>query len=607
MPDIQILSPLLANQIAAGEVVERPASVVKELVENCIDAGASKISVTIEGGGFESIAVTDDGAGIPAAQCRTAFLRHATSKIRETEDLQNIQTMGFRGEALASIASVSAVELYTRTKDESTGTYLLIEAGEMKAQNEIAHPGGTKIVVSNLFLNVPARRKFLKAAHTEAGYVGDVVARAILSHPEIAFRYTANGRTVYESFGDNNLLHAIHQVYGPGFAAQLLPVEMDNGYMQVSGYIGKSELTRPNRAYQTIFVNDRVIRSQRLSQALQRAYATRVMAGRYPVAILNIRISGREIDVNVHPDKTEIRFSDEARVDNTLCAAVSAALQNSAVPVGAIESPGRHSICPPEPIAPSPQRSDLLAQAMRMRDSSKGGKLIFRESANSYASFRALPSQAGKTPLYAVPNAPVAPVKPPPAPPRPKPLPIDDCRLLGCAFSTYWIAEQGDALLLIDQHAAHERILYEKLRNKEISFGSQVLMFPQELTLLPDEMRALREHAALLCKCGLEWEEMGETCINISAFPVLSGRVLPEIFLHDILDGASAADLQYEKLVQTACKHAVKAGDALTEQEIRTLLRTLESEDIPLTCPHGRPVITTLHRRDIEKMFKRIV
>jgi len=244
---------------------------------------------------------------------------------------------------------------------------------------------------------------------------------------------------------------------------------------------------------------------------------------------------------------------------------------------------------------------------MRMRDSSKGGKLIFRESANSYASFRALPSQAGKTPLYAVPNAPVAPVKPPPAPPRPKPLPIDDCRLLGCAFSTYWIAEQGDALLLIDQHAAHERILYEKLRNKEISFGSQVLMFPQELTLLPDEMRALREHAALLCKCGLEWEEMGETCINISAFPVLSGRVLPEIFLHDILDGASAADLQYEKLVQTACKHAVKAGDALTEQEIRTLLRTLESEDIPLTCPHGRPVITTLHRRDIEKMFKRIV
>lgn len=619
MADIQILSPLLANQIAAGEVVERPASVVKELVENAMDANAKSISVSMEGGGFESITITDDGQGIPATQCCSAFLRHATSKISSAADLQDIQTMGFRGEALASIASVSAVELFTRSQDEEMGAYLLIEAGERKVQNAIAYPGGTKLVVSNLFMNVPVRRKFLKSPHTEAGYVGDVMARCILSHPEIAFRYTVNGRLVYESFGDASLLNAIHQVYGADIAAQLLPVEMDNGYIQISGFVGKPELTRPNRAYQIIIVNGRVIRSQKLSYVLQRAYATRVMAGRHPVAVLNIRISNREIDVNVHPAKTEIRFSDEGRVENSLCAAVAAALQKSMMPVWEEKPQPDFSEAkknPPREIDKSfGQRADLLAQAMRMRHmkgSSERETLSLREPQHDYASFHTVSAQAGKTPQYAVPivQAPTAAeqegkILPPVG--TPAPLIEEELRLLGCVFSTYWLATCGETLFLIDQHAAHERILYEKLRNAEAPFAAQILMFPQECALLPNEMRVLREHEVTLRKSGFAWEEAGETAISLSALPSLNGRVLSELFLHDILNGATAEDLQFEKIVQVACKHAVKAGDALSEEELRALLHAFETEEIPRTCPHGRPIIVTLQKRDIEKMFKRIV
>ncbi len=321
MARIQILQPHTANQIAAGEVVERPASVVKELVENAIDAHATSISVEIEDGGVRSIIVIDNGTGIAAEDCKAAFLRHATSKIRTIEDLSSLHTMGFRGEALASIAAVSAVSLTTRTADSETGTRIQVDGGVFSATENMACVPGTAMCVRDLFANVPARLKFLKSNRTEAGYVGDFMARMILSHPEIAFRYVSNGNVIYETYGDNDLFNAIFCIYGASVADRLIRVTYDNAYLKLDGYIGQQELNRPNRSFQSLFVNGRYIRSFPISGAVMRAYDTRLMNGRFPFFVLNLTIAPQEMDVNVHPSKMEVRFVDEQRVTGAVYAA----------------------------------------------------------------------------------------------------------------------------------------------------------------------------------------------------------------------------------------------------------------------------------------------
>ncbi|MCL2694976.1 MAG: DNA mismatch repair endonuclease MutL [Clostridiales bacterium] len=583
MADIQILSQHVANQIAAGEVVERPVSVVKELVENAIDAGAAYITVAIENGGLDSIIVTDDGCGIPGEQCQTAFLRHATSKINSAEDLSHIETLGFRGEALASIAAVATVALTSRVADCDHGKKVVVDCGACVSCEDVACASGTRVSVSNLFLNIPARLKFIKTPRAEAGQIGDYLCRAVLSHPEIAFTYTSNGKKVYETFGDGDLKNAMVQVYGLAMVERMVPVDFDNGYLQISGFVGLPDLSRPTRAYQSLFVNGRSIRSGALSFALLRAYETRLMTGRFPVAVIKLKISSREVDVNVHPAKIEVRFVDEARVANTLCAACAAALQKHSAPLP-IQEPSRAT--PAYVMPPLPPRSGSAAQKP---------KSVLREPSFSYSGFQREKEK---------------PMTPPTLPT----LEVEGAWVIGCAFLGYWILESGDTLYLIDQHAAHERQLYETYVARALPIVSQPLLLPHACALSQGELATALANQSVLENFGFSWEPARENELQLTAVPVLGGKPLDPDFLHDALqiiesDGEAAMGkkLLRGKLITAACKRAVKAGDPIAAEELIALVRAFAADNIPLTCPHGRPVVVTLTRYELEKMFKRIV
>ncbi|MDO4564623.1 MAG: DNA mismatch repair endonuclease MutL [Clostridia bacterium] len=591
MPKILVLSQHIANRIAAGEVVERPASVVKELIENSIDAGADRIGVQIEDGGLKSILITDNGSGISREDCTTAFLRHATSKISSADDLEAIRTLGFRGEALASIAAVAEVSLLSKTADSEVGTRLQIDNGIIGKPEDAACNAGTSLRVDNLFLKVPARLKFLKSARTEAGYIGDYVARAIMAHPEIAFTYSSNGRIVYESAGDGDLKHALMCVYGTETLNHILPVSYDNGYILIEGYIGDAELSKPNRTYQSIYVNDRYIKSTAISSALSRAYETALTVGRFPLAVLKIKISFNEVDVNVHPAKTEIRFTDEHRVCSCIYAACREALLGASAnavilpPAVREETPAGAYVPPAVPSFSSAIRDDKPLQ-FREKVSQP---ILFppnqpRSASNDY------------TPSFTTSFSHAA----------------DGLKIVGCVLATYWIAEYEGSVYLIDQHAAHERLLYEKLKEREPSFASQPLLISRILKLAPTDMSALCDRRELVEKLGYTWKPMDDNTIEILSVPQINGKTLDERYLFDCVcifaDSAEDVSLELikDKLIQSACKHAVKAGDALSPQEILSLLSEFSKDSIPLTCPHGRPVIARITRADMEKLFKRI-
>ncbi len=603
MPKVHVLPPNIANQIAAGEVVDRPSSVVKELVENAIDAGATAVTIEIQNGGIDSIRITDNGSGIADEDCETAFLRHATSKISTANDLFSIRSLGFRGEALASITAVARVVLQTCTEDDELGTLIRYEGGELKEHRRIGGTRGTSIEVKNLFYNVPARLKFMKSARAESASIGDYAARLILSAPEIAVHLVNNGRTVYRSSGNGELKDALLSVYGIATEKQIFPVVFDDGYMKISGFIGTPELARANRSGQTITLNGRIIRANSLSNALSRAFNTRLMGGRFPFAVIQMQISYAEVDVNVHPAKLEVRFTDEQRVARSLVVACSEALIRSYVPTlesETAEPQTKHpvftqpSTIPNVELRSAPPRSDVT--------------LHESENTQSY--------QSPNVPSYRLPydrkEAPSQPFQQPifkhaQAVPFAEPYAI-----IGCAFDTYWFVQQGENVYCIDQHAAHERLLYDALMSRRAAVVSQTLFLPEDIRLLPSEYDLFMENKAALESFGFVFSDINETSATLLAVPQVNGSPLKGDFLHDALahlsdgDEAGTNEWFHNAMAQSACKHAVKAGERLSHDEIRRLLEQISKNESLLTCPHGRPIAVRFTHTEIEKMFKRI-
>ena len=642
---IKVLPSSLANQIAAGEVVERPASVVKELVENALDAGATAITVDITDGGLSSIRVTDNGGGIQPEDCPTAFLRHATSKISTQEDLAAIGTLGFRGEALASIGAVSLVTMTTRVPGGEWGTRIVFDNGKLLSNEACSCVFGTTIQVDNLFAKVPARLKFMRSARSEAGYIGDFMARAILGRPDVAFRFLSNGKCVYETYGDGQLKNAIFCVYGAEITDRLLPVLLDNGYVRVEGFVGNQEISRPNRSMETLFVNGRYIKSIGLFAAIQKAYDTRMMAGRYPFALLNITIAKEEVDVNVHPAKTEIRFVDQPRLEYAVTAACVEALRKPVIPQAQLpEQPKARAVEPEkmvesiienkseakpftphmsyDQIKPAEKPVKSYVEAYREQIVVPPRSVLKESSAGySYNSFpkkehqpEGIETKTSGVEVYAV----IGSRKPEPAPEKQQAeqtaLPLDFAvNIVGCAFNTYWIVQHGDDLYIIDQHAAHERRLFEELDRREVAAASQELLVPQLLTLQPREFQLVEEWRAELEALGYRFERVGALSLNLIAVPVLNGTTFDGESLHQAVNAIGEAGkgakkaLVREKLIYAACKHAVKGGEPLHEEEIVSLLKAYVEQGIPLTCPHGRPVVARLSKRDMEKMFKRVL
>ena len=633
---IKVLPPALANQIAAGEVVERPASVVKELVENALDAGATAITVEITDGGLSTIRVTDNGSGIPPEDCPTAFLRHATSKISTQEDLTAIGTLGFRGEALASIGAVSLVTMTTRVAGGEWGTRVVFDNGKLLSNEACSCVFGTTIQVDNLFAKVPARLKFMRSARSEAGYIGDFMARAILGRPDIAFRFLSNGKTVYETYGDGKLKNAVFCIYGAEVTDRLLPVLLDNGYVRIEGFVGNQEISRPNRSMETLFVNGRYIRSVGLFSAIQKAYDTRMMAGRYPFALLNITIAKEEVDVNVHPAKTEVRFVDQPRVEYAVTAACAQALRQPVIPQVKLPQPLKQPILETEkkldtkafsaetpyeqlkkqekPVTnfveeykkqiEIPPRSVLKENSIGFTYNTfpKKEAVETEETKKSTVEVFAVAGSRKQEPVYEAKKA------------EQNALPLDFAvNIIGCAFNTYWIVQHEDDLYLIDQHAAHERRLYEELNSREVAAAAQELLVPQLITLQPREFELVTEWQEELEELGYRFERVGALSLNLTAVPVLNGIVFSGDSLHEAINAIGEAGkgakkaLVREKLIYASCKHAVKGGEPLHKEEIVSLLKTYVEQGIPLTCPHGRPVVARLSKRDMEKMFKRIV
>ncbi len=615
MNKIHVLQPHIANQIAAGEVVERPMSIVKELVENAVDANASRITVTIKNGGIDYIQVTDDGVGIFPEDCAVAFKRHATSKITSADDLTHIETLGFRGEALASIAAVARVELRSKTRDSDVGTMLRVEGGEETTPKSIACPNGTSIEVRDIFYNVPARLKFLKTARTEGSYIGDYVARMILAHPHIAWEYINNDKTVYQSDGNGDLLSAICVVYGLDVRPHLREIFFDDGYLRLSGYVGTAELSRPNRMQQTFLLNGRYIKSIAMSGALQRAFDTRLMHGRFPFAVIALQVSSREVDVNVHPNKLEVRFADESRVIRAVQAACSRALGGdfSQQPPDSRETLSAERHIPLSTLTPDfqpfdrkyeDQKIDLRAPKERhsfsLREPSAPRQSISRFSITAAPKgipldprpqFRAESSQQET----------MLPMKP-------------DFRVAGQLFHTYLLIERADTLFIIDQHAAHERILYEEFIARPKEQIAQLLLMPLIVHLDAQQYDTFIGNQLLLEELGFQFGATDTHMPEILAVPYTIPAAQASSFFCDALallqnngDAVLSAELKRERIIQSACKHAIKAGQALSQREISQLFEAFDTGGIPMTCPHGRPVMVTVQSRELQKLFKRIV
>ena len=624
---IEVLEPQLANKIAAGEVVERPASVVKELVENSLDAGSTAVTVEIRDGGTEYIRVTDNGSGINAEDVKTAFLRHATSKLRSVEGLDGIETLGFRGEALASIAAVSRVSMRTRTEDAESGTLISLEGGTVRDLLPCGCPIGTNIEIRELFFNVPARLKFLKNPRAEAAAVGDYMLRLILGNTDVSFKFINNGKPVYHSAGDGSVENALLCVYGNEIAEHVKRVYYDDGYVLIDGYCGDEYITKSNRIQQSIFVNGRYIRSQQLSYAAQRAYNTRIMVGKFPFLMLRIRISPREVDVNVHPNKLTVRFRDEDRITNAVTVAVRDALEGNTLFESSVPEPDHGSMLTASDVyevfrngrnstVPETVRSELFEDAASKPSvpnesvflaSTEGesGKIYVRDSASS--------EQAAEIPDV---NGVIHYTFPKPAPVIEKAEPLDfgvlPYTVIGALFDTYIIVEQGDEVFLIDQHAAHERILYERLIKDELKFDSQLLLSARVLTLSPTDHACVIDNIERFRELGFEIEEFGASSVSVHAIPAGVRKESVEKLVHEMIDvlnekgSVQELDLVRSSLIRSSCKHAVKGGDHLDKHGIDDLLGHYADGSTPLTCPHGRPVMVRFKKRDFEKMFKRI-
>ena len=705
MAEIRKLSSELIGKIAAGEVVERPASVVKELVENAIDAGATHVTVELRGGGIEYLRISDNGKGIPAGQIRLAFERHATSKLQTEAELYCIHTLGFRGEALASVAAVAKVTCTTKTADAEFGVRCQLEGGEFTDIRQAASPVGTTFVVEDLFYNTPVRRKFLKKPAIEAGLVSDYMLRLILSHPEIAFRFVSQGKTIYHSMGDGKLDSALFCLYGKDAFRQMIPVGGHQSGVVLKGFIGVGELSRGNRQQQSFFINGRFFRSGVLSRALENGCEGRVMIGKFPMCALFLEMPYQNVDVNVHPNKLEVRFQDESAVAEAIRQIVYDALHQEQLgqrlrtpasdrpaPVSessftVTELPGAADAVKPvtasaaQPAAPAadqprdtavPEQKDDAPAPLRpvTVPAQTGGSGTFHASygAAPRTVFQPAAPSVWDRPQNAAPKPamgwglaetqPAAPeirVTPAPQPEftknaeiaepalsltetqvqPPETVPYETLqppeqtrlaevetkeeaaavpRLVGIVFDTYWIFEAGDRLLWLDQHAAHERILYDRfMKRYDGEQISQRLLSPQLVQLSGRDMALFEEIQPCLENAGFQAEAFDERSVAVHAMPTLFGENgdPKELFL-EALDqwqqgrGEKTSDRMRSQVAQMACKHAIKGGDKLNQQEIQGFLKEmLQSQSMP-TCPHGRPIVIETTRYALEKRFKRI-
>ena len=646
MKRINVLAPNIANKIAAGEVVERPASVVKELIENSIDAGSNAITVEIMNGGISYIRITDNGSGIDENDVETAFLRHATSKLSAADDLSHIETLGFRGEALASIAAVSKVKMRTRTQAAEYGTMICIEGGVVTAKEPSGCPCGTTIEVSELFFNVPARLKFLKSPRSEAALIGDYVMRLILSNPSVSIKFINNGKTIYQSAGDGSLENAVFCVYGTEVTANLFPVNYDDGYLKLTGYVGSESLARNSRSQQSLFVNHRYIKSATVSYSVQRAFDTRLMHGKFPFFILDMLVSSYEIDVNVHPNKLEIRFKDDQRIGNSVLRAVNAAIDylpfdnaSGAEPVLKSEAPKPEKLYNLfENKHDGDNKSVELSRESAFNSGDKSTYVVYSNDKDTNVPFipdntdsvsrvvlhdrgnSSMPafnfpsvqeiSDPGSIPVFSANND----KKRSPEISKPEQILLCDSpyTVIGAAFDTYIIVQQQDNLFLIDQHAAHERMLYEKLIRDELRFDSQILLVPERITLDPVQYEILCENLERFTELGFSVQPLNGTMIRIDAVPSMvssnaAGFISDAVSVIADAGSVSELDLVRSKLIQTACKKALKAGDRLEKEEIYEIIEAYKNGATPMTCPHGRPVIISITKTDLQKRFKRIV
>ena len=628
MPKIVQLSQHVANLIAAGEVVERPASVVKELLENAVDAGASKVTIEIKDGGMTFIRVTDNGCGMLPEDARTAFLRHATSKLRTAEDLAAIGTMGFRGEALAAIASVSRIDLMTKTPGSTAGTNLCLEAGQITEESEVGCPDGTTIIIRDLFFNTPARMKFMKADTVEGGRVTAAVQLQALAHPEVAFTYLRDGKQILSTPGSGKLEDAAYCVYGRD-CAKLVKVESRWENYTLTGFVSKSTDARPSRNMQTFFVNDRPVRSKLLISALEEAYRNQLMVGKFPACVLHLRLPANAVDVNVHPAKTEVKFLSEKAVFDCVHYGVLGAL-NKQVDRPQVQFKPNTTTYTSAPVATKPApKQETFFRTMTAEEYKNVSAAMQSapqpKKENAAATFHAVERQQSipvQEKIFTPVPMPVIPQKTE----IPKPIPMDSpeqeqtamempvenpWRMVGELYNSYILVEQGEDAFLIDKHAAHERILFEKLKANQESISSQMLLSPIPVRLSPESAAELLSNAAMLGELGFEMEEFGDNTVLLRQIPMdldaSNAADAVETLAADLLRGRrEKADTVRDEILHTvACKAAIKAGWVNDEKELLALVKQVMSREDLKYCPHGRPICISLSKKQLEKQFKR--
>lgn len=681
MPHIQVLDQITIDKIAAGEVIERPASIVKELVENAIDAGSTSVTVEIRDGGIDFIRVTDNGCGIAHDEVRSAFLRHSTSKIRHVEDLLHIHSLGFRGEALSSIAAVTRTELITKEAADELGTRYVIEGGKEVSFEETGAPNGTTFLVHQLFYNVPARRKFLKTPVTEAGHVQELLIHLSLSHPEVAFLFKSNNQEKLRTSGNGKLKDVIYNVYGRDIAANLLEIDYEKGGLRITGYLGKPVITRGNRNFENFFVNGRYVKSAMISKSLEDAYKDFTMQHKFPFAVLHFHVDGETIDVNVHPTKMELRFQRQQEVYSTVYEGVHRRLlepeliEQAEVPDSLSERQKQGAEKGESPFLlkpksdgqaqrsyepePEVQDEDYFIRKMKERVTAYHERMSSAEVSDRQGVYRPEMQterirEAARYAAEASREAPGITVSEEAdvEPGGPVEAPVPDAgaetaeettegnhveqaeqldffeekflkrearaeyKLVGQVFDTYWLVQYKDSLYIIDQHAAHERVLYERtlkgMNTRE--FTSQYLSPPIILTLSMQEARLLEENMERFTRIGFEIEPFGPEEYAVRAVPDNLFGIAKKELLMEMLDGLSddlntsmTPELIDEKVASMSCKAAVKGNNRLSAQEVDALIGELLTLDNPYHCPHGRPTIIAMTKRELEKKFKRIV
>ena len=632
MSKIALLSQETIDKIAAGEVVERPSSVVKELVENAIDAGATAITVEIKEGGISFIRITDNGCGIEKEEVPLAFLRHSTSKIRSAEDLLSVHSLGFRGEALSSIAAIARVELITKTYNAVTGTRYLIEGSKEVALEDVGAPDGTTFLVKDLFYNTPARRKFLKTATTEGSYISDLIEKLALSHPDISFKFINNNQTKLHTSGNGNRKDLIYHIYGRDITAELLPVSYEGEYFKLSGFIGKPSINRGNRNFENYFINGRYIKSSLLANAIEEAYKNFLMQHQYPFTVLYFEFDGELLDVNVHPTKMELRFGHNQEIYKELTDTIFAVLSQRElipeVPVTEEKSKGKINRVYSEPI-PEPfekrRINDLRQEPVHttaIKEASPEYETVKHPGVHIIGQTKSVeaPKEIAKEiKKEAIPEETVVAGEQITLESVTPDFLTKDAKkkhhIIGQLFKTYWLIEYEDKLYIMDQHAAHEKVLYErtmaKLKDKE--FSSQTISPPIVLSLDAREQEMLENYRPQIEQLGYVVENFGGREYMISAVPDnLFSIDVKDLFIEMLDDfsnmsGRRTPELILEKVASMSCKAAVKGNDALSLAEVDTLIEELLTLDNPFNCPHGRPTIISMTKYELEKKFKRIV